>query len=160
MARDVENLKDISGFSAQSRDVLSNFKAVYGKRFEEVKPLLDKFINSKGKFIDDLDNWANKVHKEIEINLGIKKGTRLSAAVQEFGEGSLDQRTLIKELGEDKANRVTQADMWFRVAYDQLLSEVNVVRARIYPNDPTKIIPRRQITTDILETYNRVFLIS
>ena len=144
MARDVENLKDISGFSAQTRDVFRNFKAVYGKRFEEVKPLLDKFINSKGKFIDDLDNWANKVHKEIEINLGIKKGTRLSAAVQEFGEGSLDQRTLIKELGEDKANKVTQADMWFRVAYDQLLSEVNVVRARIYPNDPTKIIPRRQ----------------
>jgi hypothetical protein len=139
-----EGLKDIAGFKIHARDMFRNFKEVYGDRFDEVKKaVLDPFDASKGKLIDSYNGWIKRIGTEIEGNLGIKKGSAESAAVQEFGEKKINQLDLIEEFGQQKAENIIKADAWFRKEYDKLLDEVNQIRAAIYPNQPDKIIPKR-----------------
>lgn len=139
-----DDLKDISGFKAYTKDVYRNFKDVYGNKYGNIKrTLLDPFDEAKGNLTKSYKNWANRINKEIEIDLGIKKGSKESSATQLFGEGKLTREQLVSQFGEKKANNIIQADTWFRKEYDKLLNEVNGVMARIYPNNPEKIIPRR-----------------
>lgn len=145
LSANVEELKDISGASGGLRDVYRNFKAVFGNRFEQAKRIiLDPFNKSKGDFIDEQERLIGELKANVVDRFGIKKGSRESAAIQEFGEKTRDYGSLVQEFGEQKANQIVEADRWFRATYDRLLNEVNEVRARIYPNDPSKIIPRRQ----------------
>lgn len=140
-----DELKDLSGFNAQTRDVYRNFRSVYGNKFENIKrTLLDPFDQAKGNLSRSFNNWAGRINKEVEINLGIKKGSKESAAVQLFGEGKLNNQQLVDQFGTKKAAQIVEADKWFRTEYDKLLNEVNGVMARIYPNNPEKIIPKRQ----------------
>lgn len=144
-AKDVESLKDLSGFKAYTRDVYRNFKEVYGKRFDDVKrTILDPFDKSKGNFARSLDKWAESLETNIVKGLGIKKGSKESAAVQLFGEGAMTRQELVQKFGVEKAKKIETADKWFRTQYDKLLGEVNAVTKRIYPNDPDKLIPRRK----------------
>lgn len=143
-ARDVSGYKDISGFSGQARDVYRNFKQVFGNKYADVKrTVLDPFDSSKGKFTRNLDNWAEQLDTNIVKKYGFNKGSRESAAIQQYGEGTKDFRQLVEEFGDAKAKNIVEADKWFRQQYDSLLGEVNAIRAKIYPNDPEKIIPRR-----------------
>lgn len=143
-ARDVSGYKDISGFSGQARDVYRNFKQVFGNKYADVKrTVLDPFDSSKGKFTRNLDNWADQLDTNIVKKYGFNKGSRESAAIQQYGEGTKDFRQLVEEFGDAKAKNIVEADKWFRQQYDSLLGEVNATRAKIYPNDPEKIIPRR-----------------
>jgi len=145
LSSDVENLKDISGFSGGMRDIYRNFKAVFGQKIGVAKRLvLDPFDKSKGEFIDELNQWTGTLENYVGKKLGIRKGSLESAAVQEFGEKTLSEADLLRKFGIQKTKNIIEADNWFRQSYNQLLDEVNAVRAKIYPNDPTKIIPRRQ----------------
>jgi len=140
-----EDLKDISGFKAYTRDVYRNFKEVYGKGFENIKRvLLDPFDQAKGNLSRNYANWSKRINKEIEIDLGIKKGSKESAATQMFGEDKLTYEEIVQQFGQKKADNIVKADQWFRKEYDQLLDEVNAVMKRIYPNNPEKLIPKRQ----------------
>ena len=144
LAKNVEELKDISGFKANWRDMYRNFKEVFGKRYEDAKRIvLDPFDQAKGTLITNLNKWEGELDQRVVKGLGIAKGSKESAAVQKFGEGEKDVISLVTQFGEKKANNIVEADKWFRSSYDQLLKEVNSVRERIYPNDPKKIIPRR-----------------
>jgi len=144
VARDVSEYKDISGFNGQARDVYRNFKQVFGNKYADVKrTVLDKFDASKGKFTRNLDNWAEQLDTNIVKKYGFNKGSKESAAIQQYGEGTKGYEQLVKEFGDTKAKNIIEADKWFRQQYDSLLSEVNAERAKIYPNDPEKIIPRR-----------------
>lgn len=138
------DIKDISGFKSYTRDVYRNFQEAYGSKFKNIKrTLLDPFDRAKGNLSRSYEKWASRVNKEVEIDLGIKKGSKESAAVQLFGEGKLKPSQLIEQFGRDKAEKIVNADRWFRTEYDKLLDEVNGVMARIYPNNPEKIIPKR-----------------
>lgn len=140
-----DDMRDISGFKSYTRDVYRNFKEVYGSKFENIKrTLLDPFDQAKGNLSRSYSKWADRVNKEVEIDLGIKKGSKESAAVQQFGEGKIQPSELISQFGRNKAEKIVKADQWFRKEYDQLLDEVNGVMARIYPNNPEKIIPKRK----------------
>jgi hypothetical protein len=55
-----------------------------------------------------------------------------------------EKADLVKEFGEKRANELVQAEAWFRKAYDDILGKVNVVRAKIYPGNPNKLIRRRR----------------
>jgi len=137
-------LKDISGFNAGFRDLYRNFKAVYGKNFTAVKEgVLDPFDASKGRFIDEQKKWTTDLSSNVVKKFGINKGSKESAAVQQFGEGNRDYGSLVKEFGKRKADNIVEANKWFRSSYDQLLNEVNQVRSAVYPNQPDKIIPKR-----------------
>ena len=139
-----DKFKDISGFKGQARDVYRNFKAFFGNKFETVKKtILDPFDASKGAFVDEQKKLLDELRAKV-VNNGIKKGSKESAAVMDYGEKLITKDELIKKFGTDKADKIIEADKWFRSKYDALLEEVNAVRAKIYPKDPTKIIPKRQ----------------
>jgi len=140
-----ENLKDISGFKGQARDVYRNFKAFFRKKFPEVKKqILDPFDAAKGKYVDEQKSLLNELKTNIVGKLGIEKGSKMSAAVMDFGEKLITKDDLVEKFGAEKASKIIEADKWFRSKYDDLLEQVNTVRKQIYPNDPDKIIPKRQ----------------
>ena len=142
MSKNIEQLKDISGFTGGTRDVYRNFKAVFGKNYDNVKRVvLDPFDKSKGTFIDDLNRLSGDLDKTIVKGLGIKKKSNESALVQKYGEKLISLEDLQKQT--PNWQKIVKADEFFRRNYDQLLDEVNAVRARIYPNQPDKIIPKR-----------------
>ena len=128
------DIKDVSGFRAYTQDVGRNFRDVFGPHFESVKKaVLDPFDRSKGASVDMQRNWTTRLKTEIVDGLGIKKGSRESALVQQFGEKKITEDEL-KRRSPDKWENIKEADKWFRKVYDQLLEEVNVAREKIYPN--------------------------
>lgn len=150
----VQGAKDISGFKGQFKDIYRNFEQFFDTSFPEVKKaILDPFDASKGKYVDSNTSLLDELKSEIVDNLGIKKGSKESAAVMDYGERNLeipfknpyarDYNSLVKEFGEAKANNIVAADAWFRKKYDTLLDQINEIRAKIYPNNPDKIIPKR-----------------
>lgn len=141
--KNVEQLKDISNVGKGMTDVYRNVEHVFGKDSRVKREMLDPLDISRAALVDDLDLWGNKLQAEIVDSLGIKPNTKESAAVQQFGEKLRDYDSLVKEFGEKKAQNIKDADRWFRKQYDTLLSEVNTVRSKIYPNNPDKLIPRR-----------------
>lgn len=65
------------------------------------------------------------------------------------GDGAMvrepyDYNDLVREVGADRAADIVEAENWFRDNYDQIIDQVNEVRSQIYPNQPDKLIPKRQ----------------
>lgn len=145
-AKDISDLKDISSPSTHFVDVFRNFRKVYGKKYEDVKRVvLDPlFIKGKTGMLNDQEMWIKRISSEVEEGFGIKKGSKQSADVQKYGEGLIDKAGLVSKYGREGASTIVKADKWFRKNYDQLLDEVNAVRAKIYPNNPDRIIPKRK----------------
>ena len=137
--------KDISGFSSQSRDVYRNFEAVFGEKFPEVKKvILDPFDKSKGDMVDEITKLADDLEKNVVKKYGIQRGSKESAAIQLYGEGLISHEELIAKVGSDRVEAILASVAYFRKAYDRLIDEVNVVRKKIFPNDPSKLIPKRK----------------
>lgn len=140
-----DKFKDISGFKAQARDVYRNFKHVFGDKYPEIKKtLLDPFDAAKGRYIDYQKKVLDEMDQKIVKGFGIKKGSKESAAVMDYGEGALKEGELLSSFGVEKGKKIKQAAEWFREKYDALLEEVNAVRKEIYPNSPDKVIPKRK----------------
>jgi hypothetical protein len=57
---------------------------------------------------------------------------------------SFDYNDLVNEVGAERAADIVQAENWFRQKYDELLDQVNAVRAQIYPGQQDKLVPKRQ----------------
>lgn len=148
---DVRKYKDISGFTGQAKDVYRIFERVFGDKYPAVKKaILDPFDRSKGAMVDEIKALGDDLEKNVIEKLGIKKGSKLSAAVQRYGDSSLPEGErwshdrLIAEVGGADAEKVITADAFFREKYNSLIDRVNKVRADIYPNDPSKLIPKRK----------------
>lgn len=136
--------KDITGFSGQFRDVYRNFKQVFGENTPKIKEvLLDKFDAAKGRYVDIQKKFTDELYQKIVVDLGIKKGSKEDAAIMDYGEKVKTIEEITKELGEKTANKIVEADKWFREKYDEMLREINETRADIYPNSPEKQIPVR-----------------
>lgn len=143
--------KDISGFMGQARDLYRNFEHVFGENFPQVKKIiLDPFDKSKGEMVDLLKSIGDDLEKNVIKKLGINKGSKLSAAVQRYGDTSLPEGQrwtfdkLVNEVGSENAGKVIEADAFFRSRYNTFIDRVNAVRAEIFPNDPSKLIPKRK----------------
>lgn len=139
-----ESIKDINPMRSAFSDVYRNFQKAFGENFQLAKEkVLDPFDQAKANFINDQENLLKELQTNIVDNLGITKGSKLSRYVQQLGEGKLTLGEL-QQLEPKKWQAVVEADKWFRGMYDSLLNQVNEVRAKIYPNNPEKIIPARQ----------------
>lgn len=137
--------KDISGFKGQVRDVYRNFRAVFGRQFDDIKRIiLDPFDKSKGDAIDTMKEAGDRLDANIVKGLGIKRGSKLDAAVMDFGEGKLSEEGLKELVGGANVEKVRTAAAWFRKEYDAFIDALNIERAKIYPNDPTKLIQKRK----------------
>ncbi|MCL6479069.1 MAG: hypothetical protein K6T65_11755 [Peptococcaceae bacterium] len=134
IVKDATQLKDLGGWRLYMTDVYRNFRDVFGKQYDRVKKtILDPFDTSKKANIDFQEQWLTKLKTEVVDKLGIQRGSKESALVQDFGEGKITLDEL-KQKAPDKWQDIVKADKWFRQAYDQLIDEVNAVRRQIYPN--------------------------
>jgi len=138
----VETLKDISGFKGATNDVYRIFDDVFGKDSDVTKRVLGELDASKTRYVDMQENLLKELDEKIVKGLGIKKGSKLSKYVQDYGEKTMDLPTL-KERAPDDWEKVVEADKWFRSKYDTLLEEVNASRSLVYPGSKEKQIPER-----------------
>lgn len=141
-----DNLKDLNSIEAEGRDFYRNIEDVFGKNSAEAKRILEPFDQAKGDFVDMQARYVADLNKNVVQKYRIKKGSKESAAIQNYGEAG-DKKTayakLVKQFGEKRAAELADAERWFRKSYDELLESVNATRAKIYPNNPEKIIQRR-----------------
>lgn len=139
------NIKDKSGLTLNLKDVYRNMRDAFGSSYGYVKKnYLDPFDASKKAYTDEVKTYTDDIYNKVVKGLGINKGTKESAAVQNFGEGLITKEQLVKEFGDEKAKSIIEADKIFRKTYDELIDKVNATRAQIYPNNPDKIVPKRQ----------------
>ena len=172
-----------------TNDVERNFKKFFGKHFGEAyDKVLKPFYESKKAYAEDVVKYAKLIRDEVVKKLGIKEGTRESAAVMWLGEGKrpLTQKELVADLGRvgakrlrkqikkgevsdqlteytfedcvnefgrDNADKILEATKVFRKCYDELIAEINKVRAEIYPNNPDKLIKKR---ADYFRHFNEI----
>lgn len=139
---DVMNLKDISGYKGATNDVYRIFDNVFGKDSKVSKRVLGELDASKSRYVDMQENLLKELDEKIVKGLGITKGSKLSAYVQDYGEKKMDLPTLMAKAPKDW-EKVVEADKWFRDKYDSLIDEVNASRKLVYPNSPDKQIPKR-----------------
>lgn len=138
---DPSDSKDISGFDAQTRDVYRNMEAVMGK--EAAAPYLGALDDAKKENIDMQEYWLGRLKKEVVDGLGIKKGSKESALVQQYGEGQITLDEL-KRRAPENWKKIVKADNFFRQAYDNLIDIVNESRMQIYGNNTEKLVPKRK----------------
>ncbi len=111
------------------------------------------------------EKFEQKYAKKIERDIGSPRGQKDSnpsttarhtadalsniSISQDSGKGNkkiLTEYTYedcVKEFGEKRASDIKKAAEVFRKMYDELLDKVNETRAKIYPNNPDKLVPRR-----------------
>lgn len=135
--------KPQSGFSLNARDPFRNFEAFFGKDlFPEIKEtFLDPLDTSKGEYIDTQNELAD-VLKAKTKELGIKINSEEDRAIMDYGERNLpdDLRpknvetrdTLIAKFGIEKANKIIEADKFFREQYNTLIDRINVEKKKLY----------------------------
>lgn len=141
---DFAKLKDFSGFKYNSTDIYRNMKDVFKGSYPQVKKMIiDPFNNSKNDFTMMQKDLTKSLKENVVDKLGITKGSKLSKAVQDYGEKKLPLEEL-KRLHPKDWEKVVEADKYFRQTYDNVLHTINTTRAKIYPNNPEKQIPQRK----------------
>lgn len=140
-----EDFKDIGSPAVGFRDVYRNFERFFRDKAPEMsEKFLLPFEKSKKTMYDNLSRHAQNLEKNIVKGLGIKPKSKESALVQNLGEGNITFEDVVRQVGKEKAEKIAQADKWFRAQYNREIDEINRVRAQIYPNDPTKLIQKRK----------------
>lgn len=157
------SFKDITGLKGQFRDYMRNFKAFFGGYWPDIKrSIIDPFHKSKGDLIDEMDKLASELEQGVTEKYSWARGSKESAAVQDWGERAFpiksedpyastrnpksiwhDEEAMLKDFGPETTAKIKAADKWFRREYGRLIDEINVVREKIYPNNPDKLIPKR-----------------
>lgn len=138
-------LKDVTKFKAGFRDIYRNSERFFGEQWPIVKQkFFDPFDAAKGRMVDEEKKLLDALEANVVGKYGIKKGSKESAAVMDFGEREIDYDELVKRFGAEKAENIKDAALWFRGEYDRMIDELNVIEARIYPNNPQKITPKRR----------------
>jgi len=140
----IEDMRDIGNTAKGFKDVYRNFEKVFGDQFPKVKKLiLDPFDTAKNNFVDMQNQYLDELDNKVIKGFGIKKGSKLSGIVQKYGEGVISDEEW-QSLSKSDQSKVIDADKFFREKYDELLTTVNGKIAQIYPDQPDKLIPKRQ----------------
>ncbi|PKR86092.1 hypothetical protein [Heyndrickxia camelliae] len=159
---EIKKIKDIGPFRTGTKNIYQIAERLPEKQKSLIVESLDKakqsHVNMQEALTDDLFNTVVK-------DFGIKKGSKESALVQDYGEKKLVNRYLKKQGIDPKSlspeeldainlrqlkkvhpknwEKIVQADEYFRKNYDDLINKVNEVRSKIYPNNPEKLVPKR-----------------
>lgn len=146
------SLKDIGLIKTNNRDLIRNARQVLGKDLADeliVRPL-DKANLENVEFIDYL---AESLDANIVKKFGFKKGSKESADIMKYGEGRMTEAELAKKYSPEKIADIKEADAYFRNIYNNLIEVANEQIARIYPNNPDKLItPRKDYYRHFQET--------
>lgn len=131
-AKDIGDLSTVNGYGSTLATIRRNVERGFDKpTAEKVSAFL----------VDDQQHRATQmIERQLSLkqglreqadNLGISFGKnsreakKVSAAIQNFGEKIVDKEQLVKEFGAEKANKIIQADAWFKSQYNSLLDEMN-----------------------------------
>jgi len=137
--------KDIKPLDKSFVDFYRNMEKAYGKNFDIVNDAIIKpFNQAKKANIDMQKEWTDKAYNYVVKELGIKKGSKLSALVQRYGEGNISEAELLKILKPEEVDKIKKANQFFKEAYDTLLKRINEARAIAYSNDPDMLIKPRK----------------
>jgi len=104
---------------AQSKYVMNKY----------INPLFEakaKNIQMQKELLDGLNNVTRKA--------GIKKGSRESKLLMQYGEKRITEAEL-RKAAPNKADAIIKADEWFRKTYNDLIDSINAEKKRIYGND-------------------------
>lgn len=146
------SLKDIGLIKTNNRDLIRNARQVLGKDLADeliVRPL-DKANLENVEFIDYL---AESLDANVVKKFGFKKGSKESADIMKYGEGRMTEAELAKKYSPEKIADIKEADAYFRNIYNNLIEVANEQIARIYPNNPDKLItPRKDYYRHFQET--------
>lgn len=147
---------------SNGKDPSRNFDAMAGKNKDSRKWLKENveqpWLNAKNQYRKDVLNDREKL-REITEGLGIKKGSKESAAVQWYGEGKkpdefgkLHQYTLqnLKEEFPERWQDIVKADHLVREIYDDLFERTDTVLKRIYP------YAEKNVLNEIDDLYDKV----
>lgn len=140
IVNNLKNYTDISTAKKQLRDIYRNTEEVFAKDAPVIdKLILEPFNQSKGAYIDFLNQEIKNLTDKIPFDIGSKE----SKFIQQYGEGKTKIDELVKEFGDVKAQQIVNADSFFRSKYDELLAKLNKIEQQIYPNSPQKWTPKR-----------------
>ncbi len=131
-AKDLGDLSDVNKYSSTMATMRRNVERSFGK---ETGDKVNRFL------VDHQQGQATKmINRQIELNkgtqavaddlgisfaIGSKKAKQVSADIQNFGEGLMTRSELDTKYGKEYAQKIANADKWFRGQYDTLLTEAN-----------------------------------
>lgn len=140
-----EELKDITPQKGKWMDVYITSEKVFGDMWAKVKEVVfDPIDRAKGRFAADEAMMKDRLKVEIIDKYGIKKGSKESKYLMDYGEGLINAQKLIDTFGAEKAKGIVEADVWFRAEYNRMIRELNAVTVRLFPGQPNKLIAYRQ----------------
>ncbi len=119
--------KDKAALFMSSETMERNLDDVAGSYSPEIKDFLTERVKMNETMRSVFSTTLReKIENDIVKRLGIKKGSPLSALVQRFGEGEINQKELMEKT--DKWQQVMEASEYLRNVYDNMLDMWNDVR--------------------------------
>jgi hypothetical protein len=137
--KQLQETKDILPFQQFTKNIYELADKLPKRMGDMIKNSLDK---AKKAHVDNLEKRTNDLYNKVVKDLGIKKGSKESELVQDYGEKTITLEQL-KQKAPEKWEKIVEADKYFREEYNKLIDEVNATRAKIYPNNPEKQVPKR-----------------
>lgn len=146
-ANDLGDLSSVNGYGSTLASQRRNIERAFGKETaEKVNSfVVDHQQAQATKMIErnlEYKNNLQSIAKDLGISFGIGRGKakRVSADIQNFGEGIITKSELDEKYGQEYANKIVEADNWFRGQYDTLLDEMNDTLVK-YGYEP---VPKRK----------------
>jgi hypothetical protein len=131
-SKDYGDLSDVNDYGSSLATMRRNVERGFGK---ETADKLSRFL------VDDQQHRATQmIERSIALKKGLqniadelgisfsknsKKAKEVSAAIQNFGEGTIEAPQLVAQFGDVQAGKIIRADKWFKTQYDSLLNEMN-----------------------------------
>jgi len=145
--KDFGDLSDVNDYGSSLATMRRNVERGFGKETSEKLNnfLVDHQQGQATKMVERkvaLNTSLKQVANELGINFQTRTGKakKVSAAIQDYGEGAKTKAELVKEFGQEQAQKIVAADKWFRKQYDTLLDEANTTLKQ-FGYDP---IPKRK----------------
>lgn len=146
-AKDLGDLTSVNGYGSTLATMRRNVERAFDKKTgDKVSAfLVDHQQGQATKLIQrqvEMKQGMQTLADDLGINFGFgsKRAKKVSAAIQDFGEGKRDRASLVSEYGNKMADKIIGADKWFRKNYDTLLDEMNSTLKQ-FGYDP---VPRRK----------------
>ena len=146
-AKQLGNLSDVNGYGSSMATMRRNVERGFGK---ETGAKVNEFL---------VDHQQHQATKMIERHLALKHGLqeqadmlgidfakntkqakKVSAGIQDYGEGRINKGALQVMFGPEQAAKMVEADKWFKSQYNTLLDEMNTTLEQ-YGYDP---VPKRK----------------
>lgn len=137
---EAKNFKDVTGAQTQYKDLDRAVENVTKENYPTYrKYLIEAREDAVTAMTREHASYKDKIDREIIKNLGIKVGSKESAAVMQYGEGRLKLEDLKSQFPK-KWEDIVKADKLFRGWYEEILKSTNEVLI----SQGKKPIPRRE----------------